>query len=117
MTYQFDAVRWCKARARSARAQRNSADENSFVKVAREVEELRVELKTLRMADDLNQQGAEHMLAELAELQEAVRWERECLTVMNPLWYQEDTAAYMEARASLGAARAAVDALVGERDD
>ena len=44
MTYQFDAVRWCKARARSARAQRNSADENSFIQVAREIEELRARL-------------------------------------------------------------------------
>lgn len=38
--YKFDAVRWCKSRARSARAQRNFADENSFVQVARELERL-----------------------------------------------------------------------------
>jgi hypothetical protein len=44
MTYQFDAVRWCKSRARSARAQRNFADENSFVQVARELEDLRARL-------------------------------------------------------------------------
>lgn len=42
--YKFDAVRWCKSRARSARAQRNFADENSFVQVAREVEDLRARL-------------------------------------------------------------------------
>jgi hypothetical protein len=48
MTYQFDSVRWCKSRARSARAQRNFADENSFVQVAREVEELRAELAALK---------------------------------------------------------------------
>jgi hypothetical protein len=52
MTYQFDAVRWCKARARSARAQRNSADENSFVKVAREVEELRARLAEVERERD-----------------------------------------------------------------
>lgn len=42
--YKFDAVRWCKSRARSARAQRNFADENSFVQVAREIEELMARL-------------------------------------------------------------------------
>jgi hypothetical protein len=50
MTYQFDAVRWCKSRARSASAQRNFADENSFVQVAREVAALRAELAALKTA-------------------------------------------------------------------
>ena len=52
--------------------------------------------------------------ADYRALLEAVEWERECLIVMNALWYQEDTEPYMEARASLGAARSEVGRLVGK---
>jgi hypothetical protein len=62
------------------------------------------------------------MLAELAELQEAVRWERECDAVSH--WQYEEwevapfgsgyDAHYSHAVEIYDAARAAVDKLVGE---
>ena len=39
--YTFDSVRWLKVRARAARAVRSYQDENTFLRIAREVEELR----------------------------------------------------------------------------
>ena len=39
--YEFDSVRWCKVRARAARARRNFDDENNYLRIAREIEDLR----------------------------------------------------------------------------
>ena len=52
-TYQFDPVRWLKVRARVARQARNFEDENSFLKIAREIERLRQEVAHL-----LDERGA-----------------------------------------------------------
>ena len=52
MTYTFDAVRFCKVRARAARAQRNFDDEQNFLRVA-------------------------ELAGRADALVEAVRWERE----------------------------------------
>jgi len=97
MTYQFDAVRWCKARARTARAVRNFADENSFVQVAREVEGLRTRLAEVEAQRD--------------ELQEAVRWERECEGFDTWLIGREVSHEWDEV---INCAHSEVDALVGE---
>ena len=48
--YEFDAERFCRVRARSARAQRNFADEQNFLRVAEEVKRLREEVATLKEA-------------------------------------------------------------------
>lgn len=39
--YQHESVRWLTVRARAARASRNFADENTFLRIAVEIKELR----------------------------------------------------------------------------
>ena len=46
--YEFESVRWLKARARLARAMRNFPDENAYYQIAREIEELRAENQKLK---------------------------------------------------------------------
>jgi hypothetical protein len=101
MIYQFDAVRWCKARARTARAVRNFADENSFVQVAREVEGLRTRLAEVEAQRDGLKEAVRNYFninAIILNYSEVDRW--------------DEFISLIERRQ---AARAAVDALVGDK--
>ena len=46
--YEFDAIRWCKVRARAARAARCFAEENNYTRIAAELACLRTENEQLR---------------------------------------------------------------------
>lgn len=39
--YSFDSVRWLKVRARAARISRRFDEENNYLRIAREIEDLR----------------------------------------------------------------------------
>ena len=45
--YEFESVRWLKARARLARAMRNFPDENAYYQIAQEIEDLRAKERNL----------------------------------------------------------------------
>lgn len=53
--YKFDAVRWLRSRAKSARAQRNFDDEDTYLQIAKEIEILR---EIARSKDGLEQDQA-----------------------------------------------------------
>ena len=45
--YTFDSVRWCKVRARAARASRQFDEENNHLRIASEIEDLRAKERNL----------------------------------------------------------------------
>ena len=49
--YKFDAVRWCKVRARAARASRQFDEENNYLRIAREIEELRAACRSMLVGE------------------------------------------------------------------
>lgn len=113
MTQQikFDALRYCRNNAgRMGRWQGQD--------VAGLIAD---EIHRLRMADDLAQQGAEHMReemaevkAELAALKEAVAWEKECIRQLDYAgkFWEDDNIPGRELIMILDAARAEVDRMM-----
>ena len=49
--YKFDAVRWCKVRARAARASRQFDEENNYLRIAREIEDLRSACRSMLVGE------------------------------------------------------------------
>ena len=49
--YTFDSVRWCKVRARAARASRQFDEENNYLRIAREIEDLRAACRVMLAGD------------------------------------------------------------------
>lgn len=45
--YKFDSVRWLKVRARAARASRQFDEENNYLRIAREIEDLRAACRAM----------------------------------------------------------------------
>lgn len=45
--YAVESVRWLKGRARTARAVRNFTDENTYLQIAREIEDLRAACRSM----------------------------------------------------------------------
>ena len=50
-TYKFDSVRWCKVRARAARVGRHFDEENNYLRIAREIEDLRAACRSMLVGE------------------------------------------------------------------
>ena len=49
--YKFDSVRWLKVRARAARISRRFDDESNYLRIAREIEELRAACRSMLVGE------------------------------------------------------------------